>query len=68
VTKDLEEESVNKWQRNLDENNKRENYERIFSRCGRKNKDEATTNTKLHSHSNRAWVKEGLPTSFQNNR
>ena len=68
MTKDLEEESVNKWQRKLDENNKRENYERIFSRCGRKIKDEATTNAKLHSHSNRAWEKERLPASSQNNR
>jgi hypothetical protein len=45
-----------------------ENYERIFPRGGRKIKDEATTNTKLHSHSKRAWENERLPAAFQNNR
>jgi len=45
-------------------NNKRENYERIFPRRGRKIKDEATTNIKLHSHNKRAWENERLPTSF----
>jgi len=40
---DVEEESVKK----LAENNKRDNYEGIFPRCGRKVKDEATTNSKF---------------------
>jgi len=67
--KDLEEEeSVKKWQRKWTQTTLRENYERIFPGSVRKIKDEATTNTKLHSHSKRAWENERLPTSFQNNR
>jgi len=51
----------------LDANNKRENYEGIFPRCGRKVKDEATTNSKFHSHSKLAWENERLLTSLNFN-
>jgi hypothetical protein len=44
---DVEEESVKKLAEKLDANNKRDNYEGIFPRCGRKVKDEATTNSKF---------------------
>ena len=66
LMKDIEEESIKKWQRQWAQTNKgrtREYFPDVT-----KIKDADTTNTKPYSHSKRACENERLPTSLQNNR
>ena len=68
VMKGLEEESVKKWQRKWPQTTKGRNTKEYFPDVAERLKMKLTNNTKLHSHSERAWENEGLPTSLQNNR
>ena len=62
--KDLGEESVKKWQRKWTETTKARTTKEYFPDVAERLKDDAKTNTKLHSHSKRAWENERLLTAF----
>jgi len=66
--KDLEEESVKKWQRKWTQTTKGRTTKEYFPDVSERLKVKLQLTQNFNTHSKRAWENKRLPTSFQNNR